>query len=60
MIVYAIFAGFLLIGFVLYFVFEHTRYRAAKMLSKELGGRAVFRLGRPYMRRNHDGAEERA
>jgi hypothetical protein len=58
-VIYAIFAAFFLFIFAYYFAFEHSRYKTAKMLSERLGGRAVFRIGRSYMRRNYDGAEER-
>jgi hypothetical protein len=58
-VIYAIFAAFFLFIFAYYFAYEHCRYKTAKILSEGLGGRAVFRIGRSYMRRDHDGAEER-
>jgi len=43
-----------------YFAFEYCRYRMAKTMAAGLGGNAVFRLGRSYMSRMHEGGEERA
>ena len=46
--------------FVLYYgAFEYSRYKTAKMLAEALGGRAVFRLGKSQMRRDHAGVQER-
>jgi hypothetical protein len=60
MIVYIIFAVFLAFAFAYYFAFEYCRYKMARMLAEGLGGKAVFKLGRSYMRRAQDGVEERA
>ncbi|MFC1813555.1 hypothetical protein ACFL03_12795 [Thermodesulfobacteriota bacterium] len=60
MLIYIIFGVFLLFVFAYYFAFEYCRYKTAKMLADELGGRAVFRIGRSYMKRDQDGMEERA
>ena len=53
-------AAFILLFVVYYGAFEYSRYKTAKMLAEGLGGRAVFRLGRSQMRREHDGVQERA
>lgn len=45
--------------FAYYLAFEYCRYKAARMLAEGLDGRAVFRIGRSYMRRDHQGVEER-
>ena len=60
MLIYAPFAIMLLFVFAYYFAFEYSRYKTAKILAEGLGGKAVFRLGRSYMRRDHDGVQERA
>ncbi|MCX5733046.1 MAG: hypothetical protein NTW68_01790 [candidate division NC10 bacterium] len=52
--------AFMLLFVAYYFAFEYSRYKTAKMLAEGLGGRAVFRLGRSQMRRDHDGVQERA
>jgi hypothetical protein len=52
--------AFMLLFVVYYGAFEYSRYKTAKMLAKGLGGRAVFRLGRSQMRRDHDEVQERA
>lgn len=54
------FAIMLLFVLVYYFAFEYSRYKTAKMMAEGLGGRAVFRIGKSYMRRRQDGVEERA
>jgi hypothetical protein len=51
--------AFALLFVAYYFAFEYSRYKTAKMLAEGLGGRAVFRLGRSQMRRDHDGVQER-
>lgn len=58
MIIYIIFTVFLVFVFAYYFAFEYCRYKTAKILAEGLGGRAVFKLGRSYMRRDHEGVEE--
>jgi hypothetical protein len=60
MLIYIPFAIMLLFVLAYYFAFEYSRYKTAKMLAEGLGGRAVFRLGRSQMRRDHDGVQERA
>lgn len=52
----------ILILFVLvyYFAFEYCRYKVAKVMAEGLGGSAVFKIGGSYMRRHHEGVEERA
>ena len=60
MLIYIIFAVLMLFVFAYYFAFEYYRYKTAKMLADGLGGRAVFRIGRSYMKRDPDGVEERA
>ncbi|MDP2852970.1 MAG: hypothetical protein Q8O28_01840 [Smithellaceae bacterium] len=60
MIIYIPFAIMLAFVFAYYFAFEYCRYKNARMMAEGLGGRAVFKLGGSYMRRNHDGVEERA
>lgn len=58
-VVSLIFAG-LLAFVILYFVaFERSRYNFAKMIAGGLGGEAVFRIGRSYMKRFHGEVEER-
>ena len=60
MLIYIIFAVLMLFVFAYYFAFEYCRYKIAKMLADGLGGRAVFRIGGSYMKRDQDGVEERA
>jgi hypothetical protein len=61
MIGYIIFSVLLSLVFVAYyFAYENFRYKAAETIAKGLGGIAVFKLGRSYMRRYYDGVEERA
>ena len=55
-----IFGVILLFFLVYYSAFEYTRYKAARLLGKGLGGQAVFRMGRSYMQRDDGGVEERA
>lgn len=58
--IYMIFAVFFVFVFAYYFSFEYCRYKTAKMIAAGLDGKAVFKLGGSYMRRNYDGVEERA
>ena len=60
MLIYIPFAIMLVFVFAYYFAFEYCRYKTARMMAEGLGGIAVFKLGGSYMRRNHDGVEERA
>ena len=60
MLVYIILLFIVVCVFAYFFAFEHCRYKTAKMLADGLGGRAVFKLGRSYMERYFEGAEERA
>lgn len=60
MIIYIIFTVLLVFVFAYYFAFEYFRYKTAKIMAEGLGGRAVFKLSRSYMRREHDGVEEMA
>lgn len=59
MFTYIIFAVLLLFVFAYYCAFEYYRYKTAKKLAGALGGKAVFRLGRSYLKRDLDGMEER-
>ena len=60
MVIYIIFTIFFVFIFAYYFSFEYCRYKTAKMMAAGLGGKAVFKLGGSYMKRNYDGVEERA
>ncbi len=60
MLIYIIFAVLMLFVFAYYFAFEYYRYKTAKRLSDKLGGRAVFRIGGSYMKRDQAGVVERA
>lgn len=60
MLIYIIFAFMLLFVLAYYFAFEYSRYKTARMMADWLHGEAVFRIGKSYMRRTHDGVEERA
>ena len=60
MLIYIIFAFLLLFVLAYYFAFEYSRYKTARTMAEGLDGEAVFRIGRSYMRRSHDGVEERA
>lgn len=55
-----IFGAVFLFFLVYYSAFEYTRYKTARLLAEGLGGRAVFSIGRSYMRRDDDGVEEKA
>jgi hypothetical protein len=59
MIGYIIFSVLAIFALAYYFAFENFCYKAAKTIAEGLGGSAVFRLGRSYMRRYYDGVEER-
>jgi hypothetical protein len=54
------FAISILFVLVYYFAFEYCRYKMAKGMADGLGGSAVFKIGGSYMRRHHEGVEERA
>lgn len=60
MALYIIFSVMLFLVCAYFFAFERCRYKTAKMMADGLGGTAVYRMGRSYMRRNHEGVEERA
>ncbi len=60
LIAYLIFPALLLFVLAYYYAYESCRYKTARRLAKELGGSAVFKIGRSYMRRDHGGVEERA
>jgi hypothetical protein len=60
MLIYGPFAILLLFVLAYYGAFEYNRYQTAKTLAKGLGGRAVFRPGKSYMRRDPDEGQERA
>jgi hypothetical protein len=57
---YLILALLFLFFFTCYAASEYYRYKTARMLAEGLGGRAVFKISRSFMRRDHDGVEERA
>ena len=55
-----LFAILLLFVLAYYSAFEYCRYKTAKVMAKELGGSAVFKIGGSYMRCYHEGVQERA
>jgi hypothetical protein len=59
MFVQIVFSAVILFILVYYSAFEYSRYKTARLLAARLGGRAVFRIGGSYMRRENDGVEER-
>lgn len=60
MLIPVLFSAMTLLVLVYYVAFEYCRYKTARILAADLGGNAVFRLGRSYMSRMHEGREERA
>lgn len=51
----------ILFFFLIYFIaFEYSRYKMARMMARELAGKAVYRIHGSYMKRHDGSVEERA